>query len=123
MECLPIIYRSDYIRAVYNIRELVAVMRPDIDFDSCFTIHPYYNSDELERIFKQKEKLFKDDFFETEDDKAFEVNDCILNGDIENEFAIIDGIDITANNPWNKELAEKLERVSNNMFEAIDFDF
>lgn len=123
MECLPIIYQSDYIRAIHHIRELIEVMRPDIDFDSCFTIHPYYDSDELERIFKKKENLFKNNFFETEDDKAFAVNDAILDGEIENEFAIIDGIDITANNPWNKNLAEKLEVVSNNMFGATDFEF
>ena len=123
MECYPLIYRSDYIRVVHHIRELVEVMRPDIDFDSCFTVHPYYDLGEMERIFEAKKKLFKDNFFETEDDKAFEINDCILNGDIESEFPIIDGINIIANNPWNEKLAEKLEVVSNNMFEAIDFDF
>lgn len=52
----------------------------------------------------------------------FAVNDAILNGDIKTELPIIDGIEIRANNPWNRRLEELLERVSNNMFELIDFD-
>ena len=77
----------------------------------------------MARIMEQKKKLFENDFFETEEDMAFAVNDAILNGDIETELPIIDGIEIRANNPWNRKLEELLERVSNNMFESIDFDF
>ena len=123
MEILPIIDRNEFNRVSSHIRELVRVMRPDIDFDSCFTISPYWNDQELERIFKKREDLFKDDFFETREDMAFAVNDAILNGDISSEYPVIDGIEITANNPWNKELADKLEIVSNNMFDTIDFYF
>ena len=67
--------------------------------------------------------MLENDFFETEEDMAFAVNDAILNGDIETELSIIDGIEIRANNPWNRRLEELLERVSNNMFDSIDFDF
>ena len=123
MECLPVIFKKDFDIAVQNIKELVHILRPDIDFDSCFSIHPYYNSAEMARIMEQKKKLFENDFFETEEDMAFAVNDAILNGDIETELPIIDGIEIRANNPWNRRLEELLERVSNNMFDSIDFDF
>ena len=123
MECLPVIFKKDFDIAVQNIKELVHILRPDIDFDSCFSIHPYYNSAEMTRIMEQKKKLFENDFFETEEDMAFAVNDAILNGDIETELPIIDGIEIRANNPWNRKLEELLERVSNNMFDSIDFDF
>ena len=123
MECLPVIFKKDFDIAVQNIKELVHILRPDIDFDSCFSIHPYYNSAEMVRIMEQKKKLFENDFFETEEDMAFAVNDAILNGDIETELPIIDGIEIRANNPWNRRLEELLERVSNNMFDSIDFDF
>ena len=123
MECLPVIFKKDFDIAVQNIKELVHILRPDIDFDSCFSIHPYYNSAEMVRIMEQKKKLFENDFFETEEDMAFAVNDAILNGDIETELPIIDGIEIRANNPWNRKLEELLERVSNNMFDSIDFDF
>ena len=123
MECLPVIFKKDFDIAVQNIKELVHILRPDIDFDSCFSIHPYYNSAEMARIMEQKKKLFENDFFETEEDMAFAVNDAILNGDIETELPIIDGIEIRANNPWNRKLEELLERVSNNMFDSIDFDF
>ena len=123
MECLPVIFKKDFDFAVQNIKELVHVLRPDIDFDSCFSVHPYYNSAEMVRIMEQKKKLFENDFFETEEDMAFAVNDAILNGDIETELPIIDGIEIRANNPWNRKLEELLERVSNNMFDSIDFDF
>lgn len=123
MECLPVIFKKDFDFAVQNIKELVHVLRPDIDFDSCFSVHPYYNSVEMVRIMEKKKKLFENDFFETEEDMAFAVNDAILNGDIETELPIIDGIEIRANNPWNRKLEELLERVSNNMFDSIDFDF
>ena len=123
MECLPVIFKKDFDIAVQNIKELVHILSPDIDFDSCFSIHPYYNSAEMVRIMEQKKKLFENDFFETEEDMAFAVNDAILNGDIETELPIIDGIEIRANNPWNRKLEELLERVSNNMFDSIDFDF
>ena len=123
MECLPVIFKKDFDIAVQNIKELVHILRPDIDFDSCFSIHPYYNSAEMARIMEQKKQLFENDFFETEEDMAFAVNDAILNGDIETELPIIDGIEIRANNPWNRRLEELLERVSNNMFDSIDFDF
>ena len=123
MECLPVIFKKDFDIAVQNSKELVHILRPDIDFDSCFSIHPYYNSAEMARIMEQKKKLFENDFFETEEDMAFAVNDAILNGDIETELPIIDGIEIRANNPWNRRLEELLERVSNNMFDSIDFDF
>ena len=123
MECLPVIFKKDFDIAVQNIKELVHILRSDIDFDSCFSIHPYYNSAEMARIMEQKKKLFENDFFETEEDMAFAVNDAILNGDIETELPIIDGIEIRANNPWNRKLEELLERVSNNMFDSIDFDF
>ena len=123
MECLPVIFKKDFDFAVQNIKELVHVLRPDIDFDSCFSVHPYYNSAEMVRIMEQKKKLFENDFFETEEDMAFAVNDAILNGDIETELPIIDWIEIRANNPWNRKLEELLERVSNNMFDSIDFDF
>ena len=123
MECLPVIFKKDFDIAVQNIKELVHILRPDIDFDSCFSIHPYYNSVEMVRIMEQKKKLFENDFFETEEDMAFAVNDAILNGDIETELPIIDGIEIRANNPWNRRLEELLERVSNNMFDSVDFDF
>ena len=123
MECLPVIFKKDFDIAVQNIKELVHILRPDIDFDSCFSIHPYYNSVEMVRIMEQKKKLFENDFFETEEDMAFAVNDAILNGDIETELPIIDGIEIRANNSWNRRLEELLERVSNNMFDSIDFDF
>ena len=123
MECLPVIFKKDFDFAVQNIKELVHILRPDIDFDSCFSIHPYYNSAEMVRLMEQKKKLFENDFFETEEDMAFAVNDAILNGDIETELPIIDGIEIRANNPWNRKLEELLERVSNNMFDSIDFDF
>ena len=123
MECLPVIFKKDFDIAVQNIKELVHILRPDIDFDSCFSIHPYYNSAEMSRIMEQKKKLFENDFFETEEDMAFAVNDAILNGDIETELPIIDGIEIRANNPCNRRLEELLERVSNNMFDSIDFDF
>ena len=123
MECLPVIFKKDFDIAVQNIKELVHILRPDIDFDSCFSIHPYYNSAEMVRIMEQKKKLFENDFFETEEDMAFAVNDAILNGDIETELPIIDGIEIRANNPWNRRLEELLERVSNNMFDSVDFDF
>lgn len=123
IECLPVIFKKDFDVAVQNIKELVHILRPDIDFDSCFSIHPYYNSVEMVRIMEQKKQLFENDFFETEEDMAFAVNDAILNGDIETELPIIDGIEIRANNPWNRKLEELLERVSNNMFDSIDFDF
>lgn len=123
IECLPIIFKKDFDIAVQNIKELVHILRPDIDFDSCFSIHPYYNSAEMVRIMEQKKQLFENDFFETEEDMAFAVNDAILNGDIETELPIIDGIEIRANNPWNRKLEELLERVSNNMFASVDFDF
>lgn len=123
IECLPVIFKKDFDIAVQNIKELVNILRPDIDFDSCFSIHPYYNSTEMARIMEKKKQLFENDFFETEEDMAFAVNDAILNGDIETELPIIDGIEIRANNPWNRKLEELLERVSNNMFESIDFDF
>lgn len=123
MECLPVIYKKDFDIAVQNIKELVHVLRPDIDFDSCFSIHPYYNSAEMVRLMEEKKQLFENDFFETEEDMAFAVNDAILNGDIETELPIIDGIEIRANNPWNQKLEQLLERVSNNMFYSIDFDF
>ena len=123
IECLPVIFKKDFDIAVQNIKELVNILRPDIDFDSYFSIHPYYNSTEMARLMEQKKKLFENDFFETEEDMAFAVNDAILNGDIETELPIIDGIEIRANNPWNRKLEELLERVSNNMFESIDFDF
>lgn len=123
MECLPVIFKKDFDFAVQNIKELVHVLRPDIDFDSCFSVHPYYNRAEMVRIMEKKKKLFENDFFETEEDMAFAVNDAILNGDIETELPIIDGIEIRANNPWNRKLEELLERVSNNMFDSIDFDF
>lgn len=123
IECLPVIFKKDFDIAVQNIKELVHILRPDIDFDSCFSIHPYYNSVEMVRIMEQKKKLFENDFFETEEDMAFAVNDAILNGDIETELPIIDGIEIRANNPWNRKLEELLERVSNNMFDSVDFDF
>ena len=123
MECLPVIYKKDFDIAVQNIKELVHVLRPDIDFDSCFSIHPYYNYDEMVRLMEKKKQLFENDFFETEEDMAFAVNDAILNGDIETELPIIDGIEIRANNPWNQKLEELLERVSNNMFYSVDFDF
>lgn len=123
MECLPVIFKKDFDFAVQNIKELVHVLRSDIDFDSCFSIHPYYNSAEMVRLMEQKKQLFENDFFETEEDMAFAVNDAILNGDIETEFPIIDGIEIRANNPWNRKLEELLERVSNNMFDSVDFDF
>lgn len=123
MECLPVISKKDFDIAVQNIKELVHILRPDIDFDSCFSIHPYYNSVEMVRLMGQKKQLFENDSFETEENMAFAVNDAILNGDIETELPIIDGIEIRANNPWNRKLEELLERVSNNMFESIDFDF
>ena len=123
IECLPVIFKKDFDIAVQNIKELVHVLRPDIDFDSCFSIHPYYNSVKMVRLMEQKKQLFENDFFETEEDMAFAVNDAILNGDIETELPIIDGIEIRANNPWNRKLEKLLERVSNNMFESIDFDF
>lgn len=123
MECLPVIFKKDFDVAVQNIKELVHILRPDIDFDSCFSIHPYYNSAEMVRLMEQKKQLFENDFFETEEDMAFAVNDAILNGDIETELPIIDGIEIRANNPWNRKLEELLERVSNNMFDSVDFDF
>lgn len=123
IECLPVIFKKDFDVAVQNIKELVHVLRPDIDFDSCFSIHPYYNSAEMVRLMKQKKQLFENDSFETEEDMAFAVNDAILNGDIETELPIIDGIEIRANNPWNRKLEELLERVSNNMFDSVDFDF
>ena len=123
IECLHVIFKKDFDIAVQNIKELVHVLRPDIDFDSCFSIHPYYNSTEMVRLMEQKKQLFENDFFETEEDMAFAVNDAILNGDIETELPIIDGIEIRANNPWNRKLEKLLERVSNNMFESIDFDF
>ena len=123
MECLPVIFKKDFDFAVQNIKELVHVLRPDIDFDSCFSIHPYYNSAEMVRLMEKNKKLFENDFFETEEDMAFAVNDAILNGDIETELPIIDGIEIRANNPWNQKLEQLLERVSNNMFDSIDFDF
>lgn len=123
IECLPVISKKDFDIAVQNIKELVHILRPDIDFDSCFSIHPYYNSAEMVRLMEKKKQLFENDFFETEEDMAFAVNDAILNGDIETELPIIDGIEIRANNPWNRKLEELLERVSNNMFESIDFDF
>ena len=50
MECLPVIFKKDFDIAVQNIKELVHILRPDIDFDSCFSIHPYYNSAEMVRI-------------------------------------------------------------------------
>lgn len=123
IECLPVIFKKDFDIAVQNIKKLVNILRPDIDFDSCFSIHPYYNSIKMVRIMEQNKKLFENDFFETEEDMAFAVNDAILNGDIKTELPIIDGIEIRANNPWNRRLEELLERVSNNMFESIDFDF
>ena len=123
IECLPVIFKKDFDVAVQNIKELVHVLRPDIDFDSCFSIHPYYNSVEMVRLMEQKKQLFENDSFETEEDMAFAVNDAILNGDIETELPIIDGIEIRANNPWNRKLEQLLERVSNNMFDSIDFDF
>ena len=123
IECLPVIFKKDFDIAVQNIKELVHVLRPDIDFDSCFSVHPYYNSAELVRLMEKNKKLFENDFFETEEDMAFAVNDAILNGDIETELPIIDGIEIRANNPWNQKLEQLLERVSNNMFDSIDFDF
>lgn len=123
MEILPIIDRNEFDRVSSNIKKLVKVMRPDIDFDSCFSIHPYWNDGELERIFEEKSDLFKDEFFETREDMAFAVNDAIFRGDINDEYPIIDGIEITANNHWNKELADALEIVSNNMFDSIDFYF
>ena len=123
MEYLPVIFKKDFDIAVQNIKELVHVLRPDIDFDSCFSIHPYYNSAEMVRLMEQKKQLFENDFFETEEDMAFAVNDAILNGDIETELPIIYGIEIRANNPCNRRLEELLERVSNNMFDSIDFDF
>lgn len=123
IECLPVIFKKDFDVAVQNIKELVHVLRPDIDFDSCFSIHPYYNSAEMVRLMEKNKQLFENDFFETEEDMAFAVNDAILNGDIETELPIIDGIGIRANNPWNRKLEELLERVSNNMFDSIDFDF
>ena len=83
IECLPVIFKKDFDVAVQNIKELVHVLRPDIDFDSCFSVHPYYNSIEMVRIMEQKKQLFENDFFETEEDMAFAVNDAILNGDIE----------------------------------------
>lgn len=121
MEYLPVIFKKDFDIAVQNIKELVHVLRPDIDFDSCFSIHPYYNSAEMIRLMEQKKQLFENNFFETEEDMAFAVNDAILNGDIETELPIIYGIEIRANNPWNRKLEESLEKVSNNMFESIDF--
>lgn len=121
--CVPVIFKKDFDIAVHNIKELVNILRPDIDFDSCFSIHPYYNSIEMVRLMEQKKQLFENDFFETEKDMAFAVNDAILNGDIKTELPIIDGIEIRANNPWNRRLEKLLERVSNNMFESIDFDF
>ena len=121
--CVPVIFKKDFDIAVHNIKELVNILRPDIDFDSCFSIHPYYNSIKMVRLMEQKKQLFENDFFETEEDMAFAVNDAILNGDIKTELPIIDGIEIRANNPWNRRLEELLERVSNNMFESIDFDF
>lgn len=123
MECLPVIFKKDFDFAVQNIKELVHILRPDIDFDSCFSIHPYYNSVEMVRLMEKKKQLFENDSFETEEDMAFAVNDAILNGDIETELPIIDGIEIRANNPWNRKLEELLERVSNNMFDSVDFDF
>lgn len=123
IECVPVIFKKDFDIAVHNIKELVNILRPDIDFDSCFSIHPYYNSVKMVRLMEQKKQLFENDFFETEEDMAFAVNDAILNGDIKTELPIIDGIEIRANNPWNRKLEELLERVSNNMFESIDFDF
>ena len=123
IECLPVIFKKDFDIAVQNIKELVHVLRPDIDFDSCFSVHPYYNSAELVRLMEKEKQLFENDFFETEEDMAFAVNDAILNGDIETELPIIDGIEIRANNPWNQKLEQLLERVSNNMFDSIDFDF
>ena len=123
MECLPVIFKKDFDVAVQNIKELVHVLRPDIDFDSCFSVHPYYNSAEMVRLMEKNKQLFENDFFETEEDMAFAVNDAILNGDIETELPIIDGIEIRANNPWNRKLEESLERISNNMFDSVDFDF
>ena len=123
MECLPVIFKKDFDIAVQNIKELVHILRPDIDFDSCFSIHPYYNSAEMVRLMEKNKQLFENDSFETEEDMAFAVNDAILNGDIETELPIIDGIEIRANNPWNQKLEQLLERVSNNMFDSIDFDF